>query len=202
MKNIKFETENGFTQYYVFYDEFGEYRGTIDKDKVSSLKGNQWIKGVSCFVVNENNEVLIANRKAGGLASGKTDLCSGYIENRDIKTRAIVKVLNEDFGINIHNDIYALKSVLGNDTIPLSIESNGIEVNCLTSFFFLKKPADQININRNKIEMLKWVQMEECFELIRSGKLVFPRDETIYEQVFEKVRELSLGIKDEKSMIH
>jgi len=58
------------TQYRV-YDKDGKYKRTIDKTDEKNLDESDWLKGVTCFVINEKGEVLIEVRANKGLTPGK-----------------------------------------------------------------------------------------------------------------------------------
>ena len=44
------------TQYRV-YDKDGKYKRTIDKTDEKNLDESDWLKGVTCFVINEKGEM-------------------------------------------------------------------------------------------------------------------------------------------------
>ena len=87
------------TQYRV-YDKDGKYKRTIDKTDEKNLDESDWLKGVTCFVINEKGEVLIEVRANKGLTPGKNDLCSGHLDNDETETQAMVRELKEELGIN------------------------------------------------------------------------------------------------------
>ena len=47
---------------YKVYDKNGNFKRTIAKNQELELTNNEWLKGVTCFVLNENGEVLIEKR--------------------------------------------------------------------------------------------------------------------------------------------
>ena len=85
------------TQYRV-YDKDGKYKRTIDKTDEKNLDESDWLKGVTCFVINEKGEVLIEVRANKGLTPGKNDLCSGHLDNDETETQAMVRELKEETG--------------------------------------------------------------------------------------------------------
>ena len=78
------------------------YKRTIDKTDEKNLDESDWLKGVTCFVINEKGEVLIEVRANKGLTPGKNDLCSHHIEfnicSKHISVRAYGKTSAAGFG--------------------------------------------------------------------------------------------------------
>ena len=44
---------------YKVYDSTGKFTRMIEKIEEKTLSQDEWLKGVSCFVINEKGEVLI-----------------------------------------------------------------------------------------------------------------------------------------------
>lgn len=69
-------------KFYKIYSkgEKGEkiYKGRVLKS--SELSQFQYLGGVSCFIIDENGNVLIEKRGNTKITSGEIDLCSGHIE--------------------------------------------------------------------------------------------------------------------------
>ena len=93
------------TQYRV-YDKDGKYKRTIDKTDEKNLDESDWLKGVTCFVINEKGEVLIEVRANKGLTPGKNDLCSGHLDNDETETQAMIRELKEEAGDDLNLEIF------------------------------------------------------------------------------------------------
>ena len=95
---------------YKVYDRNGMLKREIDKAREKTeIANDDWLKGVSCFVVNENNEVLIERRVNKGLTPGKLDLCSGHIDNSELAIQAMIRELQEELGIKFDEAINVKK---------------------------------------------------------------------------------------------
>ena len=182
---------------YKVYDRNGSLRKEIDKaHEKTEIANEDWLKGVSCFVINENNEVLIERRVNKGLTPGKLDLCSGHIDNSEIAIQAMIRELQEELGIKLDEAINVKK--LKAPAAPLNFGSKEKNRNFFINFFCLKRKNSEVNFQEQEIQEILWIPLEECFELIRTGKTKFPQDYD-YEEIFEEVREICLGNKAQEN---
>lgn len=195
MKNIKGPNKN--ETYYKMYDINGNLKGTIEKSKEKSLKDNMWLKGVSCFVLNQDNKVLIEKRANKGLTPGKLDLCSGHIDSGEVPTQAMIRELKEELGIELEESMDVIK--LTEQPSPLVFESSGKKKNFLIDFYCLKRKKSNVITQKEEVADVVWIDMEKCFELIRTGNTKFPANYD-YEAIFQKVRDLvnPRNIEDDK----
>lgn len=195
MKNIKGPNKN--ETYYKMYDINGNLKGTIEKSKEKSLKDNMWLKGVSCFVLNQDNKVLIEKRANKGLTPGKLDLCSGHIDSDEVPTQAMIRELKEELGIELEESMDVIK--LTEQPSPLVFESSGKKKNFLIDFYCLKRKKSNVITQKEEVAGVVWIDMEKCFELIRTGNTKFPANYD-YEAIFQKVRDLvnPRNIEDDK----
>lgn len=195
MKNIKGPNKN--ETYYKMYDINGNLKGTIEKSKEKSLKDNMWLKGVSCFVLNQDNKVLIEKRANKGLTPGKLDLCSGHIDSDEVPTQAMIRELKEELGIELEESMDVIK--LTEQPSPLVFESSGKKKNFLIDFYCLKRKKSNVITQKEEVADVVWIDMEKCFELIRTGNTKFPANYD-YEAIFQKVRDLvnPRNIEDDK----
>lgn len=177
-------------EFYKVYDKTGKYLYDIDVSQEKELE-DQYLHGVTCFVINENNEVLMEVRSNTELTPGKIDLVSGHVNGDEVGIAAMIRELDEEVGI---------KGVLGSDiksvndlSKPLGFESKGKIRNFHIDFYCLQTKRHHFTIQPEEVESLKWVPMEEAFEMIKAGKTKFPKQEgnINYEKIFENVREIS-----------
>ena len=68
-------------EYYKVYDKKGKHIGNIEAKNEKNLK-DEFLYGVTCFVVNENDEVLMEVRANTELTPGKIDLVSGHVDGK------------------------------------------------------------------------------------------------------------------------
>lgn len=193
MKNIRIEKQSESIIYYV-YNINGELIGTIPKEQEGSLSVEEWLKGVSCFVINEYTEVLIEKRVSKGLTPGKLDLCSGHIDGNELAIQAIIRELAEELGIGIEKSSNVKR--VSEEECPLGFESNGKIRNFFISFYCLQVKKEDVKFNRDEVEAIAWLPKQKAFELIRRGETKFPKWFD-YEQIFNSVKNICNGKKQE-----
>ena len=152
------------TQYRV-YDKDGKYKRTIDKTDEKNLDESDWLKGVTCFVINEKGEVLIEVRANKGLTPGKNDLCSGHLDNDETETQAMVRELKEELGINLEESMNVVK--VTQQGVPLGFESSKKIKNFFITFYCLKRNSSKIEIQKEEIDKYVWLPLEETFQLLK-----------------------------------
>lgn len=184
-------------EYYKVYDKSGKLKRIIAKDEEKNLDEEEWLNGVSCFVINENGEVLIEKRVNKGLTPDKLDLCSGHIDGEETKTQAMIRELREELGIEIEEAINVIK--LDDNPLPLEFVSSNKKKKFFITFYCLKRRTSQVRIQEEEIEKVVWLPLEEVLALIRSGRTKFPADFN-YEEIFQKLRDV-IDIKREVDVI-
>ena len=60
------------------------------------LSQNLYLNGVSCFVINDENKVLIERRANTKLTANEIDLCSGHTDNNETPTQAMIREYVEE----------------------------------------------------------------------------------------------------------
>ena len=187
-------------EFYKVYDRTGKYLYNIDVKDENKLK-DQYLHGVTCFVINEKNEVLMEVRANTELTPGKIDLVSGHVNGNEVGIAAMLRELAEEVGI---------KGVLGSDirrvndlSKPLGFESKGKIRNFHIDFYCMQTKKHHFTIQPEEVESLKWVPMEEAFEMIKNGETKFPKQQknVNYDKIFEKVREISKNKDLQKDFI-
>lgn len=86
---------------YKVYDKEGKLRKLINTNKEKQLNDDEWLNGVTCFVINEKGEALIEKRVNKGLTPGKLDLCSWHVDGEETQTQAMIRELKEELGIEL-----------------------------------------------------------------------------------------------------
>lgn len=173
--------------YYKVYDKSKQLKRKIAKNQEKTLSEEDWLEGVTCFVINEKGEVLIEKRVNKGLTPGKLDLCSGHIDNDETQTQAMIRELKEELGIEIEESINVIK--LEQNAVPLEFRSSNKKRNFFITFYCLKRNSSEIKVQKEEIEKIVWLPLEESFELIKSGRTKFPTNYD-YEPIFQKVRDI------------
>lgn len=194
----KYKINNNFNgQYYRVYNENGDFLYNIDVEDEKNLT-TEYLKGVTCFVINQNKEVLLEKRANTELTPGKIDLVSGHINNDEIGYQAMVRELGEEVGIPEHEAIKIVKVKPNNGDykpLPLEFENKGKSRNFLIEFYYLFSKSSNLKIQKEEVKSLEWVPLETVFEMIKSGKTKFPKqsEKANYEQIFNTIREACIN---------
>lgn len=185
------KTEN----YYRVYDKSKKLKKIIDTRNEKQITEDEWLEGVSCFVINEKGEVLIEKRVNKGLTPGKLDLCSGHVDNEETQTQAMIRELKEELGIDINESVNVIK--INDNSSPLEFISKNKKRNFFITFYCLKRSTSDVKLQEKEIEKIVWLPIEETFALIKSGRTKFPTNYD-YEPIFQKVRDIyqNKGIKE------
>ena len=178
---------------YRVYDKKGDLKRIIEKKQEAKLSSDEWLQGVTCFVLNEHGEVLIEKRANKGLTPGQLDLCSGHVDGDETPTQAMIRELGEELGIGIEEAMNVIK--VTQDGIPFEFENSGRTLRFLITAYCLKKNSSEVTIQKDEIDDIKWIPVEKCFELIKNGKTKFPASHEKYEEVFQKVIDIRDGRK-------
>ncbi len=184
-------------KFYKIYSkgEKGEkiYKGRVLKS--SELSQFQYLGGVSCFIIDENGNVLIEKRGNTKITSGEIDLCSGHIDNNETPTQAMIHEYIEELHNNTQNSNEkeqarneAIDNLKKLDELDLIFKNNGNERKFFIQFYALKTKLKNVTLQKAEVESIEWLPMQEVFEMIRQGKTKFPYDER-FESLFKQVEE-------------
>lgn len=181
-------------KFYKIYSK-GEkiYKGRVLKS--SELSQFQYLGGVSCFIIDENGNVLIEKRGNTKITSGEIDLCSGHIDNNETPTQAMIHEYIEELHNNTQNSNEkeqarneAIDNLKKLDELDLIFKNNGNERKFFIQFYALKTKLKNVTLQKAEVESIEWLPMQEVFEMIRQGKTKFPYDER-FESLFKQVEE-------------
>ena len=190
--------------YYKVYDNNKRFIRRINQK--DELQENNFLKGVTCFVVNKKGEVLIEQRaRKSKLMPGELDLCSGHVDKEETYTQAMIREYAEELHSGskeeqekaINEAINKLKPII---ELDLHFKNKGKNRNFFIKFYTLLTENTDINVQQEEIEEILWIPMNECFELIRKGKTKFPYDDR-YEEIFEKVTSIYKGVENPNNNI-
>ena len=184
-------------KFYKIYSkgEKGEkiYKGRVLKS--SELSQFQYLGGVSCFIIDENGNVLIEKRGNTKITSGEIDLCPGHIDNNETPTQAMIHEYIEELHNNTQNSNEkeqarneAIDNLKKLDELDLIFKNNGNERKFFIQFYVLKTKLKNVTLQKAEVESIEWLPMQEVFEMIRQGKTKFPYDER-FESLFKQVEE-------------
>ena len=117
---------------------------------------------VACFVINDNNEVLLEKRSPTKRYSpNKYGLCAGHVMAFEPLKSALVREIKEEIGITVSE----------NDLIPFG-EKEYIreETNShITYFFYIKLNLDisEFTIQKEELTEVKWFKIEDIINLVK-----------------------------------
>ena len=159
----------------------------------SELNQNDYLGGVSCFVLDEKGNILIEKRGNTKITAGEIDLCSGHIDNNETPTQAMIREYVEELHKgDINEQEQARNEAINNlkklDELDLVFKNKGNERKFFIQFYVMKTELKKLTIQKEEISDIEWIPMEKVFELIREGKTKFPYDKR-YEKIFKQVRE-------------
>lgn len=204
MKNYKKslkvnDKKEGKRSFYKIYekgkDNKKNYKGsTIAKLELSQ---NLYLNGVSCFIIDEKDRILIEKRANTKLTANEIDLCSGHIDNNETQTQTMIREYVEELHSGTEKEkqtareeaIQGLKKL---DELDLIFTNKGKERKFFIQFYMLKTKMKQFTKQEEEVQNIEWVPYQECFELIRQGKTKFPYDER-YDKMFKKIEEYIKG---------
>ncbi len=184
----KYKVNNGNPvdgKYYKVYDEQKSFLYNIPVTQEKNLT-NQFLKGVTCFVVNEQGQILLEKRTNTELTPGKIDLVSGHVDMEEIEKQSIIRELGEEVGIQENEAVNAEKIC----TMSLGFENKGKIRNFFITFYYVFIKNSNLKIQEQEVKSLHWVPMEQAFKMLESGKTKFPKaSENIkYNEIFDTVR--------------
>lgn len=166
-------------------------KSTFEKLKLNINKDvdKEWIKCVTCFVLDEQGNVLVEKRASKGLHPGQFDLCSGHLEEKETQTQGMVRELNEELGID-NNVSRGLIKLLDSEKLDFSNTKFAMKV--IVSIYALKiNSGYNFKIQNEEIENIEWMKIEEFFEMLEQGKTRFPNIGEKYYDIKDKVINLS-----------
>lgn len=187
---------------YKVYDKNKKFIRKINQK--DELHEENFLKGVTCFVINKDGEILIEKRASKNkLMPGQIDLCSGHVDEDETYTQAMIREYIEELHSKNDEQIeYAKNEAITNlrplKELDLNFKNNGKSRNFFIKFYTLITNNLEIHIQKEEIESVAWVPMQECFNLIRKGYTKFPYDKR-YEEIFEKVEAIYKGINKSKT---
>ena len=191
-------------RYYKVYDRNKRFIRKIHPKE--ELEEENFLKGVTCFVINKNGEILVEQRaRKSKLMSGQLDLCSGHVDGNETYTQAMIREYVEELHSGSREEQERARNEAINKLRPiaeldLKFNNKGRNRNFFIKFYALMTDNTDIQAQEEEIENILWVPMIKCFELIRDGKTKFPYDAR-YEKIFKQVEEIYMGIGTQSNII-
>lgn len=177
------------------------YKGSIVPE--GELYSHYSLATVSCFVLNKRGEILVEKRSMNKkITPGILDIVSGHIDNNETPTQAMIREYVEELHAgNKEEQEKARNEAIENlkklEELYLICDKKGYYV----QFYVMKTNLTTITTQKEEIENIEWIPMEELFEMIQQGKtgIVYDKKlEIVFQQVRETYQEIVKG-KEENS---
>ncbi len=164
------------------------YKGSIVPE--GELYTDYSLATVSCFVLNKKGEILVEERAADKkIMPGILDIVSGHIDGNETPTQAMIREYVEE----IHKGSQEEQEKARNEAIHNLKKLDELHLICnekgyYVQFYMLLTKLKTITKQSEEIKNVKWIPMEDLFEMIRQGKTGIVYDKRL-EIVFRQVRE-------------
>ena len=194
-KEVKQNRRNFYKTYEKGKDDKKIYKGSTTAQL--ELSQNLYLNGVSCFVINAQNKVLIERRANTKLTANEIDLCSGHTDNNETPTQAMIREYVEELHSGTEEEKQkareeAIKGLKKLEELDLIFKNKGKERKFFIQFYMLKTKMKEFTKQAEEVQNIEWIPYQECFELIRQGKTKFPYDKR-YEKMFMEIEEYIKG---------
>lgn len=153
------------------------------------LNSNCVIGTVSCFVLNEKGEILVEERTRNKkIDPGTLDIVSGHIDNNEIPIQAMIREYVEE----LHNGSKEEQEEARNEAIENLKKLEELYLVCngrayYIQFYMMLTNIKTFTLEKEEVKSVRWVPMEELFEMIRQGKTGIIYDERL-EKEFQQVK--------------
>lgn len=196
-------------EFYKTYEK-GKDGRKIYKGSIASKERKEYLYlgAVTCFVIDENNNVLVEKRGNAESEPGELDLVSGHIDNNETPTQTMIREYVEELHDGSEEEreqarneaIQNLKKLIELD-LTFSNEKGKIE-KYFIQFYALRTNLKSVTTKKEEVEKTEWIPLEEVFELIRQGKINLQYDKR-HERLFQQVREYCQGKnkQEQKEMV-
>lgn len=181
-----------------FYKTFekGQNNQKIYKSSIvpeGEFNSNSYLRGVSCFLLDEQGNILVEKRADTKLTPGKLDIVSGHIEGNETPTQAMIREYVEELhsGSELEAELArreASQNLKKLEELDLIFQSRGEERKFFIQFFVMKTKLKTYTKQLEEVEGIKWVPQEVVWEAIRQNKTKFPYVQR-FEKIFQQVRE-------------
>ena len=83
----------------------------------------------------------------------------------------------------------AIQNLIKLDELDLVFKDKEKERKFFIQFYALKTKINKIIAQKEEVDSIQWLEMEEVFDMIRQRKTKFPYDKR-YEKMFDKIKEI------------
>ncbi len=164
---------------YIVYTAEGEPIRAIKKEETKNIAEEEWLQGVTCFVINQEGKVLLETREKTQEDGGMLDLCSGHVNNGEMTIHAVVRELREELSIPFEIACNVKK------ILDLTAKTKGNQ-NFFVTVYALFLGDYNIQYQTEEIETICYKPREEVYALLRENQLRIQYNEK-WEDVFTKI---------------
>ena len=194
VNNYKDRREARKEKFYKTYERGKEGKKVYKGRTIKEANNEHYLGGVSCFVINNEGKVLVEKRANTNINAGAYDLCSGHIDNNETPTQAMISEYVEELHRGTQEEQEqarneASQNLIKLDELDLIFKDKEKERKFFIQFYALKTKIEKITTQKEEVEGIEWLDMEEVFEMIRQGKTKFPYDKR-YEKLFDRIKEI------------
>ncbi len=164
------------------YTRDGKYLGIKTRKECHQPNPGFYHKPAWTWIYNEKNEILVQKRAmCKKNYPGYWDMpCAGHIEAGESIVNGVIREAKEEIGVDISEKDCKLEFEF--------IEDHAWEIG---QVFFIKinKKIDEFVLQKEEVEMVKWLNLNDFKELLYSDKWV-DYDKKYKDMVVEKFKEL------------
>ena len=155
-------------------DVYDQNRNTIGKiinrKDIGSLKSNEYIITVHCFIINSSNQILLTQRRLNKNRGGKWEETHGGLKSGEKSINGIIRELQEEIGINVKANELKLVKILKRK-------------NKFRDIYILRKdvPLCSLKYNDGEVMNCRYVSLNEFKSMIKNKECTFEKfEETIF----------------------
>jgi|GEM_PF-2667549 len=170
---------------YNTYNKNGFYQRTIKKTELDTLQEHEYLRGVSCFVIQGGDLVMQVRKKKKGDADAnfKIDTCTEHVEGDEEMNAAMIRGVGEEFGI----DKKTAGDMVHLHTYAVHVPKRKSWKNYILGFYALEIPENyELKPCEKEIEKLFKLPIADAIKMCREYEY-FPNDKNM-EIVLENLK--------------
>ena len=173
------------------YLENGERSRTIKKEE--PLRANEYRRGVTCFIIDENANILCETRSSKcDIDAGKKDLCSGHVRHGEVPILAMTREIAEEVKMP-RSRVSQLQQEGKMKRLASCVIMQVGENQFLGDAFVLFAKSTDINIEdmqTEEVDALEWIPYQELIKGFRNDETRFNYDEAMETKILQPLEKL------------
>ena len=147
------------------YNEKKEITGKIiERIPETKLKDNEYILYVQCWIINDNNEILLSQRNLNKIHGGTWEPTGGIVCSGETSIEGIQRELKEEIGISVgKNELKKIRTITEKKS-----------VNWFRDIYILRKDIkiEDLKFADNEVIDAKYVTIKEFKEMISNKQIM------------------------------